>query len=253
MRPITIPQPYLILAFAALFLMTSCRAMPVAPREPAAVARTPAPGGDLTPSPWDGDGRSHVPAVTAFRSEVVGDSLYLYGRLRPGGAGPVAPYDPSHPGGWMLQLLMNTDQAPTGYPWQGIDYLVRGGEPLADGSYVVRRVTLDDAYPGGWGPQSGAARVTTAPHSFVVAVPLAAIGDDDGQVDFVLETYATVACPECEGGISHQWAASYAGSTSAGPRGGAVAASAGRVSEAQLLAAARPLSGRPRSSDTDAR
>ncbi|TMQ69125.1 MAG: hypothetical protein E6K81_15675 [Candidatus Eisenbacteria bacterium] len=247
-RPVSVPLPILTLAFAMVFLMTSCRSLPVSPRQ-AAVA--PGAGGDHEPTSWDVP--SPVPAVAGLHSKVRGDSLYLYGALGPSASGPATPYDPTHPGGWMLQLLMNTDQAETGYSWRGIDYLVRGGEPLGDGTYVVRRVVPESTDPGGWGPQSGAARVTTTARRFVVAVPLTAIGDDDGRLDFVLETYATVACPDCEGGISHEWAAGYEGSTGVGVASGVVAAGAERDFEVPLLAVARPLPRGPRRSDTDAR
>jgi hypothetical protein len=247
-RPISVPLPLLTLAFAAVFLMTSCRSLPGSPREAglAALAPAPIPGGAVAPAPWEV--QSRVPAVAGVRTEVHGDSLYVFGRLGPATSG-LGSYDPSHPGGWMLQLLMNTDQAATGYSWRGIDYLVRGGERLGDGAFVVRRVVPDSNDPAGWGPQSGEARLTTGPRGFVLAVPLSAIGDDDGRLDFVLETYATVACPECGGGITHEWVASYEGSTP----GGAIAARVSGGFEVAPLAAARPLPHGPRSSDTDAR
>jgi hypothetical protein len=246
-RPTAVPL--LILALA--LMMSSCRTLPVSPREPQGISLPEFPSGDPAVAPQLLDPPSRVPVITSLRAEVRGDSLYLRALLRSSAGWPAASYDPSHAGGWVLQLFMNTDQADTGYPWMGIDYLVRGGEWLSDGSFVVRRVDLGFGGPGGWGPQSGVARFTPGARSLVLAVPLAAIGGDDGRLDFVLETYATVACPECEGGVSHRLVADYFGSTAVGWNGGLLAGAAPGAAAMRPRGLAR-LTGRATSSDTDA-
>ena len=120
-------------------------------------------------------------------------------------------YSPYHPGGWCLQVFLNTDRQTTGY-WLGFDYVVRGVEwNPASGASIVRRITLEPDYPGGWGPESGVATLQAIRGNFSIAIPLAAIGDTGGDLDFALETYATVACPDCESGYAQEFAADYFG------------------------------------------
>ena len=148
-----------------------------------------------------------VPAMTRLRSEVRGDTLFVRGQFAVSEHGEF--YDPLKPGGWMLQMLLDTAQDGVGY-WRGYDYIVRGGE-WSGGGFTVRRITLDDSTPGGWGPASGHARFRLSPRHFELAIPLAALGDDDGRADYVLETYRIVACPACLGGVSQQYTADYFG------------------------------------------
>jgi hypothetical protein len=200
---------------AALFaasIAASCRSVPLAPVRADEV--TPA-----APSPALPDDRVtasgvHTPVIRGIRGDVRNDTLFLRAQFDPLAARLRRPYDPNHAGGWILQLFMNTDQAPTGYPWMGIDYIVRGGEILPDGRLIVRHVEPGDDSPGGWGPVSGSARLSQWPQVFTLAVPLAAIGGDDGSLDFVLETYSIVDCPECDGGVTAAWAGDFFGSTS---------------------------------------
>ena len=139
--------------------------------------------------------RSQVPVIGGLRAEVRDATLILRGRLLSRDGLFESFYDPYHPGGWSLQLFLNTDRQPTGY-WLGYDYVVRGGEWNAgDGTFVTRKITFDDRYPGGWGPSSGEATFSLEGGSFTLAVPLGAIGAGDGDLDFALETYATVASP----------------------------------------------------------
>lgn len=202
-----IRAPWLWLGLAASLLLGSCRAMPMAPRREAAVspafARHAAPGHS---------GVGVLPIVRDLTTEVVRDTLLVRARLDPIATRLYPPYAPDRAGGWMLQLFMNTDQAQTGY-WFGFDYLVRGGEVLPNGRFVIRRVEPGDDFPGGWGPQSGTAAFRQRSQDFVLAVPLADIGDDDGRLDFVLELYRTVPCAECGSGVTHEWAADYLGTT----------------------------------------
>ena len=171
--------------------------------------------GSTAPVP---DARAQVPAITRLRSEVRRGTLYLTGQLNARGRGADAEYTPYRPGGWCLQVFLNTDRLRTGY-WLGFDYIVRGVEwNPASGASIVRRITLEPGYPGGWGPESGKATLRASRGSFTIAIPLGAIGGTDGDLDFALETYATVACPECAPGYSQVYAADYFGSSSAARR-----------------------------------
>jgi hypothetical protein len=171
--------------------------------------------GSSTPVP---DERMRVPAITRLRSEVNHGTLYLTGHLNTRDRGAEAEYTPYRPGGWSLQVFLNTDRRETGY-WLGFDYIVRGVEwdPESKVS-IVRRITLDPGYPGGWGPESGKATIRPNRGSFTIAIPLGAIASTEGDLDFTLETYATVACPDCELGYSQVFAADYFGSSSADRR-----------------------------------
>jgi hypothetical protein len=185
-----------------------------------------------------------VPSVSGLTAEVRRGAVHVQGLLSPR-RGSRAPhvYDPERAGGWALQVLLDTDGAGTGY-WLGYDYIVRGVE-WADGgrSFVVRRITLEEGYPGGWGPQSGVARFRDGRYRFDIEIPLEAIGGGDGRVSYVLETYATVDCAECESGISHHWAGDYFGACDGG--GGWVAAGIGRMADASGL---RPIAAAARGS-----
>jgi hypothetical protein len=164
------------------------------------------------------DERMRVPAITRLRSEVKRGTLYLTGHLETRDGGAEAEYAPYRPGGWSLQVFLNTDRLGTGY-WLGFDYIIRGVEwdPESKVS-IVRRITSDPDYPGGWGPESGKATLRPNRGSFTIAIPLGAIASTEGDLDFALETYATVACPDCELGYSQAFAADYFGSSSANRR-----------------------------------
>jgi hypothetical protein len=160
------------------------------------------------------DERMLVPAISHLRGEVRHGFLYLSGRMNVRGHRTDVQYSPYQPGGWCLQVFLNTDRQATGY-WLGFDYIVRGVEwNPASGASVVRRITLEPGYPGGWGPESGVATLQVIHGDFSIAIPLTAIGDAGGDLDFVLETYATVACPDCEPGYTQEFAADYFGGSS---------------------------------------
>jgi len=152
-----------------------------------------------------------VPAVRDLRCDVHGGTITIRGDLSgPPGRSPA--YDPFTAGGWMMQVFVNADQLDTGY-WMGFDYIVRGGEMLNDHEVVVRRIAPSDDFPGGWGPESGEARLAVHDHSFQLDIPRASLGGDDGRVDFLVETYATVACPGCDGGVTQVLGSDYVGTT----------------------------------------
>jgi len=138
-----------------------------------------------------------APVMTGLHSVIQGGDLVFTAHFTP--ASLRFTYDPVNPGGWMLQLFVNTDQDPSGY-WKGYDYVVRGGEKNPDGTYVVRQ-TMGGGGEGGWGAISGAATLL-ANDALELHVPLAALGNDDGYVDYALELYATVSCPDCPGGYT---------------------------------------------------
>ncbi len=225
-RKTAYPLLRVILAAALLLVAGSCRLSPLSPAIGAdESARTGVTRNDdflFTPiagSPGrndpGADERTPVPVITRLRSEVKRGTLYLTGQLETRGLRANAAYTPYQPGGWCLQVFLNTDRRSTGY-WLGFDYIVRGVEwDPANGASVVRRITLEPGYPGGWGPESGKATLRVSNGSFAIAIPLRTIGDTNGSLDFALETYATVACPECESGYSHEFAANYFGSSSA--------------------------------------
>lgn len=154
---------------------------------------------------------AQVPVVRDLRCDVHGDVVTIRGELAcPPGRAPA--YDPFAAGGWMMQVFVNADQLDTGY-WMGFDYIVRGGEMLNDHEVVVRQIAPSDDFPGGWGPESGEARLVVHDHSFTLDLPRSAIGDDDGRIDFLVETYATVTCPGCDGGVTQVLGDDYAGTT----------------------------------------
>ena len=241
----------LFLGLAVLIMANSCRSLGVSPLQPQAIVpQLPSGNPDITAF-WLRDPRLRVPDITDIRAEVRGDSLHLSGKLDPIPSWFPTFYDPLHRGGWMMQIFVNSDQESTGYSWRGIDYLVRGGERLSAGSYLIRRVEPGSDETGGWGPVSGVARLITGARTFEAAVPRAAIEDENGQMDFVIETYATVECPECEHGVSHLFVEDYFGRVPPESAGLAAGFAATRI-----LMGSRPLArtaGRYTGSDTDAR
>lgn len=223
-----VPRALAVALMAAVlpFLANSCRLAPTSPAHDPTVGRTagtgstPSTGNASTARPPLPGLAERVPVITHLRAEVRGGTLYLAGNLAANGNRSESDYSPDVPGGWCLQVLLNTDQRRTGY-WLGYEYIVRGVEwDRVTRATVVRRITLEEGYPGGWGPSSGEATLRASRGSFAIAVPLDAIGGDDGNLDFVLETYLTVECPECAAGYSHCYGADYFGTVSADGRPG---------------------------------
>jgi hypothetical protein len=203
-------------AAALLFLSGGCRLSPMSPVGTPGTALVGLAG---VAAPSDvAASQPAVPTLTHLRAEVKHGVLLLTGNLAVEGWRHPPEYSASSPGGWCLQVLLNTDQQRTGY-WRGYDYIVRGVEWNPESRIaVVRRITLESGYSGGWGPASGEASLRPGRVTFAVEVPLAAIGDDDGNLDFAVDTYLTVACPECESGRSQCYGATYFGTCSADGR-----------------------------------
>jgi len=106
-------------------------------------------------------------------------------------------------------MFLDTDPRNFIY-WLGYDYVVRGVEwSPATNTFVTRQITLDPTTPGGWGPQSGSAAFTQKPRSFEVAIPLAAVSGIESTLEYCVETYATISCPDCGAGLTHEWADDY--------------------------------------------
>jgi hypothetical protein len=155
---------------------------------------------------------SQVPKLSRLRGEVRDDTLYVKAMIFPRGRSARAiTYDPDHAGGWALQLFVDADAANNPY-WNGYESVVRGSEwNRARGTFVIRRITFEEGTPGGWGPSSGNARFRLKPMGFELAVPLSSLGNVGGTLNFAIETYATVACPECESGVSAEMSEDYFG------------------------------------------
>jgi len=190
---------------------------------------------------------SQVPLVMNLSTDVRNGMFLMQAKIESrDGLAPIF-YSASTVGGWQFQLFVNTDGQPTGY-WNGYDYVVRGGEQRGD-QVVVRTTENVDTNPGGWGPETGTAQLDLSTRSFGLALPLAAIGNDDGNFDFVLETYATMSCPSCPGGTRASLLDDYFGSTGQSSRR-AVLLNPGVPFDERLLADRRVMT-RTRTSDTD--
>ncbi len=175
---------------------------------------------------------SRVPLITRLDARVRGDHLEIEAHVIPRHQGANLSFDPTVEGGWALQLFVNTDRGPTGY-WMGFDYVVRGTELVSMNEMQVRLTTGDCGCPGGWGPATGTAPFRDQSRVMDISIPLAALGDDDGAVDYAFETYATVACAECPGGVAQIYFDDYFGSTGAGAPPAPLIASAPPGSMAQ--------------------
>jgi len=208
---------------AALALTAnSCRVDPLnVVRPETAVAATP--GGDLShtdPTDPPTPEQAQVPQLTNVRAQIKGDALVLEGRIRPRSFTRMPVYDPYHAGGWALQLFVDSNPDVNPY-WLGYEHLVRGVEwDPGHGTMVTRSITFEDGYPGGWGPSSGLADFHQSRLGFTLTVPLAALGGSVDHLNFALETYATVACDECDGGVTQDFTEDYFGDAST--RGGRV-------------------------------
>ena len=188
----------------ALLLLTigSCRESPVAPDagiSSEAPALDPRIGGLRLPG-------ADVPQFRRFEVDQVGHDLHIRFSVDHR-ANPIH-YDPVRPDGWSFQLFLDTDQSPkTGY-WRGYDYLTRDSELDLDGRSIrVRRtIPLDGPGTDGWGEETALVPIHVNESTLTFRVPLAAVTDHDGRVDFALEVYRTSACAECPNGRTFDFA-----------------------------------------------
>lgn len=189
----------------ALFANLACREHPAAPA-------TSSPGDPVS------TGRGHAPGVDVpqFRRiemDQVGSDLRIQFAVDPRRPDELR-YDPMRPGGWSFQLFLDTDQEPTGY-WLGYDFLTRDTEADLDGRSLRVRRTIALGAPGadGWGEETAVVPVHVNRSMLSFRVPLAAITDHDGCIDFALEMYRTSACDACPGGRSYDFAYSLFGTS----------------------------------------
>ncbi len=241
MSPFRGIPPLTVLLVGLALSASSCRLDSVSPvRDAPAFPHAGAP--DASVAAWSVDGDdglaaagSQVPRLAMLRGDVRGDTLYLKGMMFPRNRrAPALSYDPDHAGGWALQLFVDADPEQSPY-WLGYESIVRGVEwNRARGTFVIRRITLDDDAPGGWGPATGEARFRLKPMSFELAVPLASLGGSNGRLQFAIETYATTACPDCDSGITQDFSEDYFGAVT--HPGGAVAFEASSVASIRGIA-----------------
>jgi hypothetical protein len=192
---------------------------------------------------------SQVPLVMDMRTEIRSGTFFLRARMESrDGLAPIF-YSADAVGGWQFQLFVNADGLPTGY-WNGYDYVVRGGEQQ-NGGYVIRTTDNVETNPGGWGPETGTAKLDLTTRQFELLFPLQAIGNDDGQFDFVLETYATLPCSSCPNGTTASLLDDYFGTTGARRQAPMLAGPGLPFDKQGLLADRRPFDRKGRTSDTD--
>lgn len=179
---------------AAALLVAGCGRSPMAPQVP----RGATPGGSSAMG---------APDFASVQVRYVDGFLHV--EAMPVTPWHAAPFGPQEPGGWCFQLFINADQRGTGYG-PGIDYLLRAIE-VAPGGGVDVRLAEGGGGPGGWGAAVGCVELDVREGLIECAIPLEFLGPDDGAVDFVLETYRTVAAPQ--GGVRHEFVANYAGTS----------------------------------------
>ncbi len=203
-----------------------CRENPVAP----VVSETPEPApSEPDSAPVAGSARplgDAVPQLRQLSIDQVGTDLHVRFELEHRKSGAAA-YDPIRPGGWSFQMFLDSDQSPTGY-WNGYDFITRDTEPdLARHSIRVRRtIALGDPSADGWGEETAVVPLHVNGSTMTFRVPLAALADHDGRIDFALEVYRTAPCAECPTGRSYEFAYSLFGSSD--PHGRSLVVRGGR-------------------------
>jgi hypothetical protein len=148
------------------------------------------------------------PVVREVRARHTAEVVFVDLLLDRVGSGRTASFGPQMAGGWCFQMFLDTDQQPTGYG-AGLDYLVRAIEMVGDRGAHVRR-TIGGSGPGGWGESVGQVGIGVSTDLVSFTLPLEILGPDDGEIDFVLELYQTVACDD---GVVHEFVAGYSGTT----------------------------------------
>jgi hypothetical protein len=154
---------------------------------------------------WETPSQAQVP-VLAITTNVENGQWVLRATMIPRDPNPF--YSVSQAGAWSLQLFFNTDQQPTGYA-DGYDFETGW---WAD---EVEPFTVRGPIPSccDWGEVSGYAGLQILRNRVTVRVPLSAIRDDGG-LNWRLETFSTIACPECPSGVTAEFSDLYTGSTS---------------------------------------
>lgn len=154
-----------------------------------------------------------VPQFRRIEIDQVGSDLRIQFAVDPKRPEPLR-YDPMKPGGWSFQMFLDSDQSPTGY-WQGYDYLTRDTEPDLAGRSVRVRRTIALGAPGldGWGEETAVVPVHVNRSVLSFRIPLAALADHDGRIDFGLEMYRTSECGQCPNGRSYDFAYSLFGTS----------------------------------------
>lgn len=179
-------SPLVLLSLAVL--ATSCRTLPTAPAQEAA----PELGALAVPRP------SELPAVQSVVVTSDERNAYLVATF----AGAL-PRD-----GWAWQLHVNADQAPNWYdPAWGTDFVVRQVE--RHGAHCPVRFAFPSGIPeqGGFGPETGRARVLEVAQNTVRAVVpldamiLEALIPEDGNFNFVFVTVEDDALRDAVHGI----------------------------------------------------
>ena len=198
-----------ILLLSTLVLCASgCRSV-LAPEEASTTSQLAGPQrGNTAPAAvaWETPSQGQVPVLGGITTEVENGLWVMRATMIPRDPNPF--YSVSQAGAWSLQLFFNTDQRPTGYAdgydfetgWWGDEvepFVVRGPIPAC----------CD------WGEVSGYAGMQILLNRITVRVPLSAIRDD-GALNWRLETFSTVACPECPSGVTAEFSDGYSGTTS---------------------------------------
>jgi len=224
------PRTIVIAIACAIVILGAgpCREHPVAP----AVSEPSVPvSSEPDSDPVAGGARplgDDVPQLRLLSLDQVGTDLHVRFDLEHRKSGAAA-YGPLRPGGWSFQMFLDSDQSPTGY-WNGYDFITRDTEPdLGGHSIRVRRtIALGAPSADGWGEETAVVPLHVNGSTMTFRVPLAALADHDGRIDFALEIYRTTRCAECPTGRSYEFAYSLFGSSD--PHGRSLVVHSGRGS-----------------------
>ena len=191
-----------------VFLISGCRSVLAPEQASTALQLAGSQRGNPPPAAaaWETPSQAQVPVLGAITTEVENGQWVIRATMIPRDPNPF--YSVSQAGAWSLQLFFNTDQQPTGY---------------ADGYEFETGWWADEVEPFAvrgpipaccdWGEVSGYAGLQILRNRVTVRVPLSAIRDD-GALNWRLETFSTIACPECPSGVTAEFSDHYSGTTS---------------------------------------
>lgn len=188
------------LCLVLVVLLTSgCKSV-LAPEQASTSAALP-----LALAEWETPTQGQVPVLGGITTEIENGQWVLRATVIPRDPNPF--YSVSQAGAWSFQILLNTDQQPTGYA-DGYEYETGW---WAD---EVEPFAVRGPIPGccDWGEVSGYAGLQLVGNRVTVRVPLSAIGDD-GALSWRLETFSTAACAECPTGVTAEYSDSYFGTS----------------------------------------